>query len=569
VGDHLDLDPAGNETDDAAAADPITRQLHEAARRHAATFLPFAVRLANTPGWIGIDDAARWLREELAPATNELPARLGLIYDAVLVLAEFLDQDNRLRHKPDASADPLEPETRRALETLIRIAAPWVRHFPTARAIDDAPGAFLARPNLLLPASDFLSAAARETLIPEATRDHLAILAKAVAHGDFQRRKAQNRFIGTAKNLIGKAFSLLVAFEVGMAGNLAYKDSLIAPKLARALLSGEHAIMRIAEEASTDVHAAYADILDRLKKGQPLIDPTPDPAILPAQPPNPPPNFDLKEVHRRILQREPVPPDWRPFVTRLDFSRDSVFRPANAGDKWARSLADLTPVAGLTNLQAIRLDTTLVSDLAPLAGLVNLQTLDLDNTEVSDLTPLARLANLRRLYLDNTYVSDIAPLAGLANLQVLWLDRTEVNDVALLANLTNLDTLGLQNTQAIDASMLGHVPNLHLPAGAKPHQAAAARDDRAAPSPAAFSRYAAKDPRGVLPRLPADRAAHPDDTPLASANYPSSRPPINSTTRCTCTDIKIPNPIIAMINADPPCEISGSGKVSRGGAGAT
>jgi Leucine-rich repeat (LRR) protein len=63
------------------------------------------------------------------------------------------------------------------------------------------------------------------------------------------------------------------------------------------------------------------------------------------------------------------------------------------------------------------LDNTAVSELTPLAGLTNLQRLDLDNTAVSDLTPLAGLTNLRELYLSGTE-ADTAPLKHLEQLEI-------------------------------------------------------------------------------------------------------------------------------------------------------
>ena len=68
-GDQLGLDPAGEDTDAMAAADPVFRQLHEAARRHAEKFCSLAERVDNVPAWDGIADAARRLNEQLRTET--------------------------------------------------------------------------------------------------------------------------------------------------------------------------------------------------------------------------------------------------------------------------------------------------------------------------------------------------------------------------------------------------------------------------------------------------------------------------------------------------------------------
>src|SRR5208283_1184687 len=59
----------------------------------------------------------------------------------------------------------------------------------------------------------------------------------------------------------------------------------------------------------------------------------------------------------------------------------------NTGDSNER-LADIRPIARLTNLQTLVISHTQVTNLAPLADLSALQKLDVSNTKVSDLAPL-------------------------------------------------------------------------------------------------------------------------------------------------------------------------------------
>jgi hypothetical protein len=83
-------------------------------------------------------------------------------------------------------------------------------------------------------------------------------------------------------------------------------------------------------------------------------------------------------------------------------------------------LADRWAMAGIPRLS---LEGTPVADLSPLAGLTNLQSLNLAYTSVVDLSPLARLANLQSLDLFHTLVVDLSPLAGLTNLRFLTLEK--------------------------------------------------------------------------------------------------------------------------------------------------
>ena len=55
----LVIDTSGDDTDEAAAAEPITRQLHASVLRNAHAFETAADRLGNNPDWSGLAAAAR------------------------------------------------------------------------------------------------------------------------------------------------------------------------------------------------------------------------------------------------------------------------------------------------------------------------------------------------------------------------------------------------------------------------------------------------------------------------------------------------------------------------------
>ena len=84
---------------------------------------------------------------------------------------------------------------------------------------------------------------------------------------------------------------------------------------------------------------------------------------------------------------------------------------------------DLVAAFEEASVSALNLDGAAVTELSPLAGLKNLQYLYLRGTAVSDVSPLAGLKNLRNLDLDGTAVSDVSPLAGLKNLDVVGLQE--------------------------------------------------------------------------------------------------------------------------------------------------
>jgi internalin A len=123
-------------------------------------------------------------------------------------------------------------------------------------------------------------------------------------------------------------------------------------------------------------------------------------------------------------------------------------------------VADVSPLAGLENLQILTLSDTGVTDVSPLAGLKDLQLLNLMNTGVTDVSPLAGLEKLRTLSLSYTGVTDVSPLAGLKKLRTLSLSYTGVTDVSPLAGLEKLRTLYLSGTGVTDVSPLAGLENL-------------------------------------------------------------------------------------------------------------
>ncbi len=145
------------------------------------------------------------------------------------------------------------------------------------------------------------------------------------------------------------------------------------------------------------------------------------------------------------------------FLSRLQIADLSPLAGlTNLEDVCAEStlVTDLSPLIRLTNLRILLISRTPVADLSPLAGLNNLEQLDLWKTNVVDLHPLAGLASLRQLILSGTQVADLSPLASLTRLKVLHAARTQVADLSPLAGLSNLRQLDVSNSQVVDLSPL-------------------------------------------------------------------------------------------------------------------
>ncbi|MBK9030643.1 MAG: hypothetical protein IPL61_04770 [Myxococcales bacterium] len=145
-------------------------------------------------------------------------------------------------------------------------------------------------------------------------------------------------------------------------------------------------------------------------------------------------------------------------------------------------VTDLSPLAGMTNLQVVSAEHQSVSDLSALAGKAQLANIYFTNNELTDLGPLAGATQLRDVYLDGNagiadlgplasatgatrvrvnarskatgFITDLAPLASMTALQVLSVDRQAISDITLLAGQPTLRQVFVVENEITDLSPL-------------------------------------------------------------------------------------------------------------------
>jgi hypothetical protein len=123
-------------------------------------------------------------------------------------------------------------------------------------------------------------------------------------------------------------------------------------------------------------------------------------------------------------------------------------------------IADISPLAGLTNLTQLVLNQNRISDLSPLSGLTQLRELDVHHNQISDISPLAGLTRLQRLSLRENPVRDISVLSGLTMLDDLILSITEVSDISPLSGLRSLRRLDLRGCPLDRAAREVFIPQI-------------------------------------------------------------------------------------------------------------
>ncbi|WP_049793195.1 DUF3616 domain-containing protein [Conexibacter woesei] len=130
---------------------------------------------------------------------------------------------------------------------------------------------------------------------------------------------------------------------------------------------------------------------------------------------------------------------------------------AGISARQASTYTSLAPLAGLTNLTSLHLQSGKARNLRPLAGLTNLAALTVQGQGVTNPTPLASLTNLTSLNLTNNAISDASRLPQLLNLTTLDLTRNRITNPAPLVGKVDpakIRTLGLAVNRIADASSL-------------------------------------------------------------------------------------------------------------------
>ena len=126
----------------------------------------------------------------------------------------------------------------------------------------------------------------------------------------------------------------------------------------------------------------------------------------------------------------------------------------------SNSVSDLSPLSGLTALQALYLASNAILDISALSGLTHLYALSLSGNAISDISALSGLTNLSELYLTSNAISDISVLSGLTNLSRLYLSNNAISDISVLSGLTDLSNLYLSDNAISDISVLSGLTNL-------------------------------------------------------------------------------------------------------------
>ena len=267
---------SGNETDADAARDPVTRHLHAEAARRASDFAAVGGKLDNQIGWQGMGLAASRLAAILIQGPEATAARVAEAWADVVELGSFLEQDNAIHSGASTFADALDAEMHRKLESLITIASPYVRRYPTAATLDMEAGAFKTGQDLLPQARLIVEGARQSGLLNKNDAKTLAAILDTAERSDIQGGKARTVGVQSSRNIVGASAKTLAAAYVGAVLGAAAPNSLLIKSGLEFYLVSEKAVVEIVKDLPDHVGLAFKAMIDRLKTDPP-VPPLPEP----------------------------------------------------------------------------------------------------------------------------------------------------------------------------------------------------------------------------------------------------------------------------------------------------
>jgi hypothetical protein len=256
---HFEISP----TDEAAAQDRLTVQLHGEALRKLKAFASASRGLDNQLGWSGIDSLNKRFIDLIDVPTEKIPDVIGLVYSAAIELGSFLELDRRLQSHSQTYAEPLDVEVRRPLEDLVKTMAPWVRRFPTARELDDETGQFLSQLPLIPQAQAAVNLAVEGQIIDKETAAVVRGLLHAASHGPNLGDKAGKRGVLSVRNLVVVAAGVS-SFLLGAVSSDFATKSVLVQRAGTFLAAAEGPILELVADLPDDLRVALELLIKEL-----------------------------------------------------------------------------------------------------------------------------------------------------------------------------------------------------------------------------------------------------------------------------------------------------------------
>jgi hypothetical protein len=170
-------------------------------RRHAEALDALATPTAEEPGWHGLAHAARLTRNILNQPSEELARDVAQLWILSTCLAAHIERNEDARSGHLTLSAPLDPTLLQALREFVFVAGPWVRRFPSGRALDDLAREQEYPPEHVESAIEFFRRVRDADLVGDDDARAVWIALDAARNVSVPAAKARTWAIGTVANI--------------------------------------------------------------------------------------------------------------------------------------------------------------------------------------------------------------------------------------------------------------------------------------------------------------------------------------------------------------------------------
>lgn len=273
--DQLQIATSASALDSAASQRAEFSALHSQVSRLTESLLLAADNIDQQYGWDGFKSTIQTFHSALDLPSNEVHIHASLLWTQIVEIGSFLEMNSRIiQDRGVTNMAPLDAASQRKLESLIAIAAPWVRLLPSARELDEQTASFRTQNDRFEAASEVFKHADANRLLSGEDIATLSGLVEAARRGDFQGEKAKTRSARSAINLGLAALIAVSGFYGGAVQSHFSERSELAEKVGAFLAAALAPLEEVLIDATPDVRFAVQAVVEHRKTPEIDLDST-------------------------------------------------------------------------------------------------------------------------------------------------------------------------------------------------------------------------------------------------------------------------------------------------------
>ncbi len=260
---------SGTEADRTVAVNPTAEWRLSESRVRMRDLSDRAAHLQDQTSWQGLALTPGMLNALLDLPVVEIADNIGALWVFTACLGAYIERSKDARSSSNEKIAPLPADLMHCLSEAVFAVGPWVRRFPSGRALDEAARDFAFGPGELDPAAEFLQCAQNAALVHE---DHGKVIWIAIEAGRDQSipaAKVRGWAIETVRNIaIAMLEELRRMADDRAAGNAAQtaRYAEIGERIENVVRTGKDPLLQLVCPLSDRIGAAVETALGDLEQ---------------------------------------------------------------------------------------------------------------------------------------------------------------------------------------------------------------------------------------------------------------------------------------------------------------